>query len=72
MPALVAVAALFVIGLLIPTMFSQNEVSMKDQSSENKMMKNESADTSTSGADMEKESITDEKSDMAQWKNPLS
>jgi hypothetical protein len=65
MPALVAVAALFVIGLLIPTMLSQNEVSMKDQRSENIMMKNESADTATSGAELENESITDANSDMA-------
>ena len=31
MPALVAVAALLVIGLLVPSMLGQNEVSMKDQ-----------------------------------------
>ncbi len=46
MPALVAVAALLVIGLLVPSMLGQNEMSMKDQSIENKMM-NEDTDPSS-------------------------
>jgi len=63
MPALVAVAALLVIGLLVPSMLGQNEVSMKDQSAENKMM-SEDADSPARSARLENESITDEKSDM--------
>ncbi|MBO0600460.1 hypothetical protein I2483_02185 [Sporosarcina sp. E16_3] len=63
MPALVAVAALLVIGLLVPSMLGQNEVSMKDQSTENKMM-SEDADSSARGAKLENESIAKEKTDM--------
>ncbi|WP_186671058.1 hypothetical protein [Sporosarcina sp. BP05] len=64
MPALVAVAALLVIGLLVPSMLGQNEVSMKDQSTESKMMKNENADTATRSAEMENASITDGNTDV--------
>lgn len=64
MPAIVAVAALLLIGLLVPSMLGKNEVSMKDQSSENKVMKSEDTESSASGARLENESITDEKTDM--------
>lgn len=62
-PALVAVAALLVIGLLVPSMIGQNEVSMKDQGAESKMM-SEDANSPARGAVLENESIMDEKSDM--------
>ncbi len=62
-PALVAVAALLVIGLLVPSMLGQNEVSMKDQGAESKMM-SEDANSPARGARLENESITDEKMDM--------
>lgn len=62
-PAFVAVAALLVIGLLVPSMLGQNEVSMKDQSAENKMM-SEDAESPARGARIESESVTDEKTDM--------
>lgn len=63
MPALVAVAALLVIGLLVPSMLGQNEVSMKDQSAESKMMSGD-ADSAARGAQLENESITEETTDM--------
>jgi len=63
-PAIVAVAALLLIGILVPSMLGENEVAMKDQSSENKMMKSEEADSSASGARLENESVSDEKMDM--------
>ena len=56
LPALVAVAALLVIGLMVPSMLGKNEVSMKDQSAENKLMKSEDADSSASGAKLGNES----------------
>ncbi|MET3658203.1 hypothetical protein [Sporosarcina psychrophila] len=64
MPALVAVAALLVIGLLVPSMFGENELSMKDQSTDNKMMQSEDAEPSARGASLENESITDEEAEM--------
>jgi len=63
-PAIVAVAALLLIGILVPSMLGENEVAMKDQGSENKMMKSEEADSSASGARLENESVSDEKMDM--------
>ncbi|MBO0586612.1 hypothetical protein [Sporosarcina sp. E16_8] len=63
MPALVAVAALLVIGLLVPSMLGQNEVSMKDQSAESKMMSEDSGSPAR-GAKLENESITEEKTEM--------
>lgn len=64
MPALVAVAALLVIGLLVPSMFGENELSMKDQSTDNKMMQSEDAEPSARGASLENESSTDEEAEM--------
>lgn len=64
MPALVAVAALLVIGLLVPSMFGENELSMKDQSTDNKMMQSEDAEPSARGASLENESTTDEEAEM--------
>ncbi|AMQ06900.1 hypothetical protein [Sporosarcina psychrophila] len=64
MPALVAVAALLVIGLLVPSMFGENELSMKDQSTDHKMMQSEDAEPSARGASLENESITDEEAEM--------
>jgi hypothetical protein len=69
MPALVAVAALLVIGLLIPSMLSQSEMSMNDQGSENKMMKSEKADTFSRSAEPEKASIAEESTEMGTMEN---
>lgn len=64
MPALVAVAALLVIGLLVPSMFGENELSMRDQSTDNKMIQSEDAEPSARGASLENESSTDEEAEM--------
>ncbi|KAA0966161.1 hypothetical protein FQ087_07920 [Sporosarcina sp. ANT_H38] len=63
MPALIAVAALLVIGLMVPSMLSQNEVSMKDQSAESKTMIQDT-DSQARGASLENEAATEEKMEM--------
>lgn len=63
MPALIAVAALLIIGLVVPSMLSENEVSMKDQSAESKTMIQDT-DSQARGASLENEAATEEKMEM--------
>lgn len=66
MPALVAVAALLVIGLLIPSMFGgEDTATQMDNAAESKMMKSDkSADSSAAEAEPETASLAEENMDM--------
>ncbi|HJF30970.1 MAG TPA: hypothetical protein K8V56_04215 [Sporosarcina psychrophila] len=66
MPALVAVAALLVIGLLIPSMFGgEDTATQMDNAAKSKMMKSDkSADSSAAEAEPETASLAEENMDM--------
>jgi hypothetical protein len=66
MPALVAVAALLVIGLLIPSMLQGNDSAMKsDSAAESTMMRNKISDNSTAGEESAKLSTVEGKTEKA-------